>query len=110
MGDVSDGANLGGGGRQGPPGFVSTSSGSTSHPILIKSKTSGVPSGGGGAGIQDATAFSPSNMTPRTLNRFDTDNTGGVPLQTSWTFWVDKYESHLHLSLICDSSRVIAGR
>lgn len=90
MGDVSDGANLGGGGRQGPPGFVSSSSGSTSHPILIKSKTSGVPSGGGGAGIQDATAFSPSNMTPRTLNRFDTDNTGGVPLQTSWTFWVDK--------------------
>ena len=92
MGDVSGGARGGSGGRPGPgpPGIVSSSSGSTSHPILIKGKDPGPAVAGG---MQDvATAFSPSNMTPRTLNRFDTDNTGGVPLQTSWTFWIDKYE------------------
>ena len=97
MGDVSGGARGGSGGRPGPgpPGIVSSSSGSTSHPILIKGKGPGAAPAVAG-GMQDvATAFSPSNMTPRTLNRFDTDNTGGVPLQTSWTFWIDKYESHL---------------
>lgn len=88
-----------------PPGIVSSSSGSTStsHPISIKSKAPGPApiAAGGGSGMQDVTAFSPSNMTPRTLNRFDTDDTGGVPLQTSWTFWIDKYESYLAFSLGC---------
>lgn len=37
-----------------------------------------------------AVAFSPSNMTPKTLSRFNTEESNGVPLQTPWTFWVDK--------------------
>ena len=106
---------------QGPPGIVSSSSGSTStsHPISIMSKSPGpAPAAAvGGSGMQDVTAFSPSNMTPRTLNRFDTDDTGGVPLQTSWTFWIDKCELYLAFILGClfrGSSSVIrfgvAGR
>ena len=87
-----------GGGRGGSPnwgresGFVSPSSESTSHsrPLLIRKKCQAVAEDGTGMELT-AAAFSPSNMTPRTLNRFDTDNIGGVPLQTSWTFWIDKY-------------------
>ena len=45
---------------------------------------------GGGDGSPGAMAFSPSNMTPKTLNRFSSEENNGVPLQTPWTFWVDK--------------------
>ena len=35
-------------------------------------------------------AFSPSNMTPRTLDNFHKEEAAGVPLQTAWTFWLDR--------------------
>jgi len=35
-------------------------------------------------------AFSPSNMSPGTLNKFSSQESQGVPLHTSWTFWIDK--------------------
>ena len=88
MGDVHEGGSLGGEGRpELPSAMLASPSGSTSNPILIQGKMNGRDVE---AAMQGANAFSPSNMTPRTLNHFDTENTGGVPLQTSWTFWVDK--------------------
>ncbi len=56
--------------------------------------------GGGGssgarAGAADLVAdmaFSPSNMTPRTLDGFHkAEASDPVPLQTKWTFWLDRY-------------------
>ncbi len=38
----------------------------------------------------DDVAFSPSQMTPRTLGHFRQEDSAGVPLQTTWTFWLDK--------------------
>ena len=35
-------------------------------------------------------AFSPSNMTPGTITKIDLQESSGVPLQTSWTFWLDR--------------------
>ena len=35
-------------------------------------------------------AFSPSKMTSETLNHFSQEEQHGVPLQTTWTFWIDK--------------------
>jgi len=35
-------------------------------------------------------AFSPSNMSPSTINTFNSNESRGVPLHTSWTFWIDK--------------------
>lgn len=35
-------------------------------------------------------AFSPSQMTSKTLDHFDSQESSGVPLQTPWTFWIDK--------------------
>jgi len=35
-------------------------------------------------------AFSPSNFSPSTINTFASEETSGVPLNTAWTFWIDK--------------------
>ena len=35
-------------------------------------------------------SFSPSKMTSQTLDHFNRQESEGVPLQTSWTFWLDK--------------------
>ncbi|XP_059099044.1 eukaryotic translation initiation factor 4E type 3-like [Tigriopus californicus] len=35
-------------------------------------------------------AFSPSKMTPRTLDHFQESDAQGVPLRSAWTFWLDK--------------------
>lgn len=35
-------------------------------------------------------AFSPSNFSPATISNFTSQDSLGVPLQTSWTFWIDK--------------------
>jgi len=35
-------------------------------------------------------AFSPSNMSPNTITTFTNNDSVGVPLHTSWTFWIDK--------------------
>lgn len=35
-------------------------------------------------------AFSPSNFSPATINKFTSQESIGVPLQTPWTFWIDK--------------------
>ena len=36
-------------------------------------------------------SFSPGKMTPGTLNHFRKEESAGIPLQTSWTFWLDKW-------------------
>eukprot|EP00095_Tigriopus_kingsejongensis_P008304 maker-scaffold871_size86487-snap-gene-0.23 protein:Tk08304 transcript:maker-scaffold871_size86487-snap-gene-0.23-mRNA-1 annotation:"eukaryotic translation initiation factor 4e type 3-b-like" len=35
-------------------------------------------------------AFSPSQMTPKTLGHFEESEIQGVPLRSPWTFWIDK--------------------
>jgi len=35
-------------------------------------------------------SFSPSKMTSQTIDRFNLEEQQGVPLQTAWTFWIDK--------------------
>jgi len=35
-------------------------------------------------------SFSPSKMTTQTLDHFNIQESQGVPLQTAWTFWLDK--------------------
>ena len=35
-------------------------------------------------------SFSPSKMSSQTLDQFHCEESQGVPLQTSWTFWIDK--------------------
>lgn len=35
-------------------------------------------------------SFSPSKMTSQTLDHFSRQESAGVPLQTAWTFWIDK--------------------
>lgn len=35
-------------------------------------------------------AFSPSNMSPTTITAFTNSESVGVPLHTSWTFWIHK--------------------
>ncbi len=35
-------------------------------------------------------SFSPSKMTSSTLDHFSKQESVGVPLQTAWTFWIDK--------------------
>jgi len=40
--------------------------------------------------IQNDLAFSPSNFSPSTINKFSAQESIGVPLHTSWTFWIDK--------------------
>jgi hypothetical protein len=39
---------------------------------------------------ENGIAFSPSNFSPATIHKFSSQDSLGVPLQTSWTFWVDK--------------------
>ena len=49
-------------------------------------------------------AFSPSNMSPNTITSFTNSDSVGVPLHTSWTFWIDKYDwqiKNLIDSVIC---------
>ena len=41
-------------------------------------------------GGEGEAAFSPSGMTPGTLGRFSDSERTGVPLQSTWTFWVDR--------------------
>ncbi len=35
-------------------------------------------------------SFSPSKITSQTMDDFDRQEEKGAPLQTSWTFWIDK--------------------
>ena len=35
-------------------------------------------------------SFSPTKMTSQTIDRFNLEESQGVPLQTAWTFWIDK--------------------
>jgi len=35
-------------------------------------------------------AFSPSNFSPNTITNFNNSESVGVPLHTSWTFWIHK--------------------
>jgi len=52
-----------------------------------------VPASKAVSNLQNGTpelAFSPSNFSPATINRFSTQDSLGVPLQTSWTYWIDK--------------------
>jgi len=35
-------------------------------------------------------SFSPSKLSTSTLNAFTEEESGGVPLQTAWTFWLDR--------------------
>ncbi len=85
---------------QPPPRFAAAAAAAAA----MSSSTTSYPSdpvplsgrGGGGGGDcpsdpSEAAAFSPSNMTPRTLSRFDSEENSGVPLQTPWTFWIDRY-------------------
>lgn len=37
----------------------------------------------------NASSFSPSKLSSSTLNNFHQQESLGVPLQTSWTFWID---------------------
>ena len=39
----------------------------------------------------EQSAFSPSNFSPNTITSFSNSESRGVPLQTSWTFWIHKY-------------------
>jgi len=41
-------------------------------------------------GTPESCAFSPSNFSPSTINKFSSQDSLGVPLQTSWTYWIDK--------------------
>jgi len=40
--------------------------------------------------VPEHLAFSPSNFSPSTISNFTTSESVGVPLHTSWTFWIDK--------------------
>jgi len=42
-----------------------------------------------GESVNDC-AFSPSNMSPNTVQTFSSSDSQGVPLHTAWTFWIDK--------------------
>jgi len=35
-------------------------------------------------------SFSPTKMTSQTIDHFNLEESQGVPLQTAWTFWIDK--------------------
>jgi hypothetical protein len=43
-------------------------------------------------------SFSPSKIPSHTLNKFSQDESSGVPLQTSWTFWIDRSSNNSTLS------------
>ena len=43
-------------------------------------------------------SFSPSKIPSHTLNKFSQDESSGVPLQTSWTFWIDRSSNNATLS------------
>jgi len=43
-------------------------------------------------------SFSPSKMTSQTLDHFSQSENEGVPLQTAWTFWLDKAVHNASLS------------
>jgi len=43
-----------------------------------------------GPGDELSLAFSPSTMSPRTIQDFTSSDKQGVPLHTAWTFWIDK--------------------
>ena len=50
-------------------------------------------------------SFSPSKIPSHTLNKFSQDESSGVPLQTSWTFWIDRSSNNATLSeykAVCD--------
>ena len=35
-------------------------------------------------------SFSPSKLSTSTIDTFDHEEESGVPLQTAWTFWLDR--------------------
>jgi hypothetical protein len=35
-------------------------------------------------------SFSPTKMSQSSIDRFNLEESQGVPLQTAWTFWIDK--------------------
>ena len=41
-------------------------------------------------GPGESLAFSPSTMSPATVEGFTSSERQGVPLHTPWTFWIDK--------------------
>ena len=43
-------------------------------------------------------SFSPSKIPSHTLNKFSQDESSGVPLQTAWTFWIDRSSNNSTLS------------
>ena len=43
-------------------------------------------------------SFSPSKIPSHTLNKFSQDESSGVPLQTPWTFWIDRSSNNATLS------------
>ena len=43
-------------------------------------------------------SFSPSKIPSHTLNKFSQDESSGVPLQTAWTFWIDRSSNNATLS------------
>ena len=43
-------------------------------------------------------SFSPSKISSHTLNKFSQDESSGVPLQTAWTFWIDRSSNNATLS------------
>ena len=43
-------------------------------------------------------SFSPSKIPSHTLTKFSQDESSGVPLQTPWTFWLDRSSNNFSLS------------
>ena len=43
-------------------------------------------------------SFSPSKISSQTLDKFSQQESSGVPLQTSWTFWIDRSANNATLS------------
>ena len=43
-------------------------------------------------------SFSPSKIPSHTLSKFSQDKSSGVPLQTAWTFWIDRSSNNATLS------------
>lgn len=73
-----------------PPGFLEsdvTSGGGGSRAIPVPSA---IPNRLQSNNEDHAMSFSPSKMSTQTLDRFDDEEARGVPLQTAWTFWLDR--------------------
>ena len=50
--------------------------------------------------VPEHLAFSPSNFSPSTISNFTTSESVGVPLHTSWTFWIDKLGQLVFIHLV----------